>query len=448
MSGLIPAHGLSFRVDASTLTGQSSLLRASLGLDDVHLQVSAITEVKSVFVADAFDRGLVTVTADKEIAIWFPPNSATEQELFVRTLSAAMNGDGPIPQPVPHLDFVAVDVETANSDWGSICQIGAAKVRDGHVVETKEWLCTPPGDLNSFDEANIAIHGITADMVATAPSFAECYDQFADFAGDLPLAAHNAQFDMTAFLRATQAADIRLRTTNFGCSLAAARAAHLPIANHKLPTVSQHLHVELRHHHNACADAEACAGILIALTQRLNTEITDFTSAFNMLGFHTGQLSDARVYPVLKVRGASSTPASPDSAAPAIQTPPAEKPRKATKAARAPWSKVATPETIPDPNPDADPQGRLFGQSVTLSGDFAPYDKGELWAGIANQGGIIGKNVTKKTTILVCGPWDKPTSKQKRAEELRAKGQVVDLWTQEDLFAQLGLNPEDEQPPF
>ena len=111
----------------------------------------------------------------------------------------------------------------------------------------------------------------------------------------------------------------------------------------------------------------------------------------------------------------------------------------------APWKTVATPETIPEPNPDADPQGPLFGQHVTLTGDFEPFDKGQLWSAIAERGGVIGKNVTKKTTLLVVGTWAKKTSKEKRAEELRDKGQDITFWSANELLDAVGLS---DQPPF
>jgi len=36
------------------------------------------------------------------------------------------------------MNFVAIDVETANSDMASICQIGIAKFENGILVE--EWV--------------------------------------------------------------------------------------------------------------------------------------------------------------------------------------------------------------------------------------------------------------------------------------------------------------------
>ena len=101
---------------------------------------------------------------------------------------------------------------------------------------------------------------------------------------------------------------------------------------------------------------------------------------------------------------------------------------------------MATPDTVPEPNPNADPDSPLYGENVTLTGDFEPHDKGELWSRIAELGGQVGKNVTKKTTILVAGEWATMTSKEKRARELQEKGQDIQIWQASQLLDTLGLN--------
>ena len=119
--------------------------------------------------------------------------------------------------------------------------------------------------------------------------------------------------------------------------------------------------------------------------------------------------------------------------------------RRQTRDRRAKWDAVKAPEVIPPRNEDADPDGLLYGQRVTLTGDFAPYDKGRLWELIEGAGADINKGVTKKTTILVAGPWDSVTSKEKRARELKEQGQDIDIWSEKQLFEVLGLT---EEPPF
>ena len=67
------------------------------------------------------------------------------------------------------LNFVAIDVETANSQRGSICSFGLAVVEDGKAVRTESLLTRPPGELDLFDTFNIGLHGITPAMVKDAP---------------------------------------------------------------------------------------------------------------------------------------------------------------------------------------------------------------------------------------------------------------------------------------
>jgi DNA polymerase III subunit epsilon len=66
------------------------------------------------------------------------------------------------------MDFVAIDVETANADLASICQIGIAHFSNG--VLASEWKSyVDPQD--HFDEMNVSVHGIDASIVAGAPTF-------------------------------------------------------------------------------------------------------------------------------------------------------------------------------------------------------------------------------------------------------------------------------------
>ena len=81
------------------------------------------------------------------------------------------------------LDFVAVDVETANAQRGSICSFGLSVVRSGKVVRTEDWLTRPPRQLDHFEGRNIGIHGITPGMVKHAPSFRQRLAQVLEVIG-------------------------------------------------------------------------------------------------------------------------------------------------------------------------------------------------------------------------------------------------------------------------
>ena len=349
---------------------------------------------------------------------------------------------------------MAIDVETANDDWGSICQIGVVRYTNGQAGASDSWLCTPPPGLERFDALNIGIHGITPDDIADAPAFGDVLGDVVAAVGELPVVAHNAQFDMTAFSRACAAAGQPVPHWTFGCSLALARAAKLGISNHRLPTVAAHFGVELTKHHDALSDARACGDIIVGLASTGvsggsgTSSDEGFAGFFWASGFTLGELTPDKVLPVLRAdaRGlniaAQRNRLFPGTVVEAAAEVPEEKPRRRQRPA---WEKAATPSVIPETNTEADPEGALYGHNVTLTGDFEPYDKSMLWSGIAERGGVIGKNVTKKTTLLVCGPWHTVTSKQKRAEELIEKGQDITLWTADQLYRELGL---DEDPPF
>ena len=70
------------------------------------------------------------------------------------------------------MDFVAVDVETANADYSSICQIGIVGFEKGAVAWTWGAFINP---LAEFDSKNVSVHGITEADAASAPTFADIH---------------------------------------------------------------------------------------------------------------------------------------------------------------------------------------------------------------------------------------------------------------------------------
>lgn len=91
--------------------------------------------------------------------------------------------------------FVVVDLETTGLDYklDRILEIGAVRLQDGRVTGEFQALVDPEIPLR---EANVAIHGISAELVAGAPRLAAVLPAFLEFLGEAPVVAHNAQFDM------------------------------------------------------------------------------------------------------------------------------------------------------------------------------------------------------------------------------------------------------------
>ena len=434
----VKAHGALVDVTATSVEIHHSVLSLSLGKPATTSVPLADINGVSVREPTATAQGWVALEGTD---VTIPVDPHQDAEAIRALIAAAQSGEH--DPGVPGLDFTAVDVETANWHWGSICQLGAVRFRDGRETESRTWLCQPPATWPDFDDVNISIHGITAADVADAAPFATVAAELVDFVGGDVFVAHNAQFDSSAQHAALQATSSEVPDWQLACSLALARYCSargvLDVANHKLPTVAAACGMESFSHHDACADARAAGVIVAGLAQKLGLT-GGIAGLFDECGFRLGALSAEQVMPVLQDNVAPTSAADLGAG-----TDFRSQTRESGARRPAPWKTVATPETIPEPNDDADPQGPLYGQHVTLTGDFEPFDKGQLWSAIAERGGVIGKNVTKKTTLLVVGTWAKKTSKEKRAEELRDKGQEITFWSANELLDAVGLS---EEPPF
>lgn len=92
------------------------------------------------------------------------------------------------------MNFVTIDVETANNAVSSICQVGLAKYVDGNLVDTYSSLVMPEGGFNPF---NVRVHGITESTVLDAPEMDEIYDDLIAFVSDDVLVSYT-NFDKRA----------------------------------------------------------------------------------------------------------------------------------------------------------------------------------------------------------------------------------------------------------
>ncbi|MFE6734363.1 3'-5' exonuclease [Microbacterium sp. NPDC057650] len=165
------------------------------------------------------------------------------------------------------LDFTAIDFETANSSPASPCQVGLVRVRDGEVVAQTGWLIRPPAGYDDFQEWNVRIHGIRPEDVIGAPTWEAQIDRLHAFAGGDVLVAHNAGFDLNVLRRSCQATGLDAPPYRSLCSLAVARKTYT-LESYRLPKAAEAAGFGEFPHHDALADARACAQIVIDAAQR------------------------------------------------------------------------------------------------------------------------------------------------------------------------------------
>lgn len=160
------------------------------------------------------------------------------------------------------LDFTAIDFETANNSAASACSVGMVKVRDGRVVDSAYWLIKPPFGHDAFLEWNVRIHGIMEVDVADALLWSEQLPDLTAFAENDTLVAHNAGFDMGVIRAACTASYVATPDYDYLCSLQVARKTY-HLDSYRLPSAAMAAGFEDFSHHNALADAEACAAIVV-----------------------------------------------------------------------------------------------------------------------------------------------------------------------------------------
>ncbi len=172
------------------------------------------------------------------------------------------------------LNFTAIDFETANGSAASPCAVGLVKVVEGKIVDTFATLIQPPYPNDWFATGNIGVHGITPEDVKDAPSWAAALDEMLTFISGDDLIAHNAGFDMGVLRASAKAIDAPLPDLRYGCSLIMARKTY-NLESYKLNQVAYAIGIEDFNHHDALADSDACARIVLHIADRHGVDNLD-----------------------------------------------------------------------------------------------------------------------------------------------------------------------------
>lgn len=161
-------------------------------------------------------------------------------------------------------DFAAIDFETANYERSSVCSVGLVIVKGGMVVDKFYSLIQP--EPNYYSYQNTLVHGLTAADTDEAPVFPTVWAEIEPKISGLPLVAHNSSFDSSCLKAAFRVYQMEYQDYQFFCTCRASRRQLSNILpNHQLPTVAAYCGYALTRHHDALADAEACAAIALKL---------------------------------------------------------------------------------------------------------------------------------------------------------------------------------------
>jgi DNA polymerase III subunit epsilon len=282
------------------------------------------------------------------------------------------------------MDFVAIDVETANADMSSICQIGLACFKEGKLCE--EWKSyVDPKDF--FDGINISIHGIDKSTVKGAPQLPEIADILYSFL-DSKITVCHTHFDRVSIRKAFNKYEIRHPENIWLDSARVARRAWKEFAcgGYGLCNICETLGYKFKHH-DALEDAKAAGYIMLTAIQQSCLDLEGWLKRVNQPIFRQGIKQTFNV----------------------------------------------------------NHEGPLYGEVIVFTGvlELSRAEAADMAAKIGCQ---VESGVTKKTTILVVGNQDikklagnEKSSKHRKAEALILNGQQIRILGESDFKELINL---------
>jgi DNA polymerase-3 subunit epsilon len=173
-------------------------------------------------------------------------------------------------------DFVVVDVETSGLDPAAgarVIEIAAVRINQAGQIQDSISSLVNPEDGNTGADW---IHGITADMVANAPTFDQVFDDLARVMDNAIFVAHHAKFDESFVASEVQLAGAKLFTMPAICTYWLARNTVKGTDNFKLGTLATHFEISQESAHTALDDAKVVAQMLPRMLANYKT-LTHYT---------------------------------------------------------------------------------------------------------------------------------------------------------------------------
>ncbi len=166
--------------------------------------------------------------------------------------------------------FLAIDFETADQGADSACAVGLVRVEGDQITHRAVALIRPPRP----DVVFTHVHGLTWSRLRGERPFRVVWPTLAPLVDGVAfLAAHNAPFDRRVLEACCAAADLRPPALPWVCTLSLSRRRWPKPARNALPDVCERLKIPFAHHHEALADAEAAARVLLVL-RTLDPDLT------------------------------------------------------------------------------------------------------------------------------------------------------------------------------
>ena len=164
-------------------------------------------------------------------------------------------------------EIVCFDIETTGLKVNreAITEIGAVILSHGEVKDCFQTFVNPNRKLTP---EIIGLTGITDDMLRGAPQLKEALTNFLNFVGGRPLAAHNAEFDISFIREGCRKTGLEFHPTYID-SLILAQNLLPGLGKYKLDVVAEALDLPAFNHHRASDDGATVGYMLIPFWKML-----------------------------------------------------------------------------------------------------------------------------------------------------------------------------------
>jgi len=297
------------------------------------------------------------------------------------------------------VDYLVLDVETANYNRASICQIGLVTVKSNQITNKRSWLINPQCDFGSIHES---IHGINQEKIVDAPLFVDVFEEI-QTSLESNVVVHHGPFDREAIKQSIDRYGI---TSGDMCFLDNLEVSKLhwnkdDVISYKLKDLAAHAGFDFIHH-DALQDALAAQAVFNKVLEESKKPLGYWVDWASVNLF---SLSSPKKHKASKKTAGRSF----------IKT------EKYTG--------------------DGKAEGKYFGKKIVFTGNLSiPRTDAAARAKVA--GFTVTGAVSSKTNVLCIGIQDRTmlsaghdkSSKQRKAEELIQKGCYIDIISEDDFL--------------
>ena len=310
-------------------------------------------------------------------------------------------------------DYTVIDIETTglSPEYDDIIELSAIKVCNNQIQEQFSSLVQPPVYYTLDEQTHFIpefitdLTGITDDMVSNAPKIADILPDYLAFIdnGNSIIIGHNVSFDINFIQKNSEHNGFPTFNPSYVDTIRICRKLFPEKHHHRLADVVDYLGIPFSEDqaHRSLYDCEITNSVYQAAQEKILKDFDSldvFIELFKRKRYHFD------------------------------------------------------PETLTPESGPIDETNPFYGKECIFTGTLERMVRKEAQQLVVNAGGHCGKNITKKTDFLILGNndycksiKDRKSSKQKKAERLKLKGQDIEIIPENVFYQMLALDSESSE---